>query len=484
MHPSIFVILTLAIAACGIQPSGAKKHLPEEVCVTGSDLHSSLQLRANDQLENSIRRIFGDELSFQVANSLADLRQEDGTSPQKIEKLFKLATDLAVIAGRDPVFLKSLKIDSLLDSLAMKIFNRPLPPVLRARYQEILSQETTLEASVQTLLAVMLQSPYFLYNVQFLDKATSQLDSYTVAQNISFPLTGYPPDKRLLKLADQKQLQDPDLRNKEILRLLSSNIGRARLKKFFRDWVGYKSSSQEMYPDLGLSAGIELDEFFNKIIFTDGSFEELFTASFNSAEDRYGLIESAGFLLAEEESSALVDRGVKVLNQLLCFDLSIPEMMDEANMVARNIEGVSNRERWEALTSSPDCKGCHGMINAFGSTLENYDAIGRWREEETVFGDDGSFLATYPINAENIISLGGKETTLRSSRDLSKYLADHPRTKVCFSRELSRFALGQSTDDSHRCLIKQLSKDLKTKSVHDSVVNFFLAVSDPGSATK
>ena len=43
---------------------------------------------------------------------------------------------------------------------------------------------------------------------------------------------------------------------------------------------------------------------------------------------------------------------------------------------------LTMREKITELTKNTICMGCHATINPLGFSLENYDAIGRWRTKD------------------------------------------------------------------------------------------------------
>ncbi|MDP1798550.1 MAG: DUF1588 domain-containing protein, partial [Planctomycetaceae bacterium] len=85
-------------------------------------------------------------------------------------------------------------------------------------------------------------------------------------------------------------------------------------------------------------------------------------------------------------------------------------------------------------TKAEVCQGCHVMINSLGFTLENFDAIGRWRKEEKgkLIDDTGRY-----------ITREGEEKTLQGPRDLATFLADSPESRQAFVQQLFHFLVKQ-----------------------------------------
>ena len=75
---------------------------------------------------------------------------------------------------------------------------------------------------------------------------------------------------------------------------------------------------------------------------------------------------------------------------------------------------LTTRERVALQTSPESCQVCHSKINGLGFTLENFNAVGRFRETER----------KQPIDASgNYIDRNGGTTTFNGPADLAQYLA-------------------------------------------------------------
>ena len=78
-----------------------------------------------------------------------------------------------------------------------------------------------------------------------------------------------------------------------------------------------------------------------------------------------------------------VRRGVWVLEQILGERVpppppDVPELDEQQE---QSVEGLTLRERTELHTTDPVCANCHRLLDPIGFGLENFDAIGRWREK-------------------------------------------------------------------------------------------------------
>jgi hypothetical protein len=92
------------------------------------------------------------------------------------------------------------------------------------------------------------------------------------------------------------------------------------------------------------------------------------------------------------------------------------------------------REKVTLVTKDTSCMGCHGTINSLGFTLENYDALGRWRGKE----NEKTVNATseYETRDGTIIRLAG-------ARSLAEFAASNPDAQKAFIGHLFRYLIKQ-----------------------------------------
>ena len=124
----------------------------------------------------------------------------------------------------------------------------------------------------------------------------------------------------------------------------------------------------------------------------------------------------------------------------------VPQLpQDEAN------ETLTVRELTEKHTSDPRCASCHAKIDAFGFSLEQFDAIGRWRERD---------LGGRPIDAKAKVADGTQIEGLAGLRD---YLVTKRRDAFLaqFNRKLLGYALGRSVMLSDEPLLEEMHAQLQ-----------------------
>ncbi|HSH16315.1 MAG TPA: DUF1588 domain-containing protein, partial [Verrucomicrobiae bacterium] len=77
-----------------------------------------------------------------------------------------------------------------------------------------------------------------------------------------------------------------------------------------------------------------------------------------------------------------VRRGVWVLEQILGERVPPPpaDVPELDELEPQSVEGLTLRQRTELHTTDPVCANCHRVLDPIGFGLENFDAIGRWRD--------------------------------------------------------------------------------------------------------
>ena len=282
-------------------------------------------------------------------------------------------------------------------------------------------------ASLGLMLKAVLVSPQFLFITPAgqVDSADSivPLDDHQLASRLSYLLWSAPPDAELSGLADKGELHKPEVLRAQVARLLKHDRSRALFDGFGAQWLRLSGLDRQVFdPDLfpQMTPAVReamLEEarlFFESIVrenqrvvrFVDSDY----TFLNESLAELYGLEQSVqgptmrrvklenpnrGGILGMPATLATtslpnrtspVRRGVWVLEQVLGERVpppppNVPEL-DEQDQ--KSVEGLTLRERTELHRTEPTCANCHKVLDPIGFGLENFDAIGRWREKNGV----------------------------------------------------------------------------------------------------
>jgi hypothetical protein len=130
--------------------------------------------------------------------------------------------------------------------------------------------------------------------------------------------------------------------------------------------------------------------------------------------------------LAYTSESSPIHRGVFVGRGLLGIPIRPP--MDAFTPLAPDLHpNLTTRERVSLQTKPAACAICHEVMNPLGFALENFDAVGRYREMEK----------SKPVDASGSYETRSGETAkFRGARELAKFLAESPEVHAAFVTQL------------------------------------------------
>lgn len=283
------------------------------------------------------------------------------------------------------------------------------------------SRGASFEDSLRFALKAVLVSPNFLFRVEPDPPPgeTRRLNDHELASRLSYFLWASMPDGLLLTLADQARLHEPAVLRAQIDRMLLDPKARSFGESFVSQWLGIRSLKTTTHPDHGRFPSYtatlrdamcdEPVRLFEHLLREDGSLVDLLDADYTFANEElaahYGI---PGVRGPEMRRVALKDRtrgGVVCMGSVLTMTsyplrtspvlrgkwlmeeiLGTPSPPPPPNVVglppddARK-DGLTFRQQLEVHRKKPDCAACHERMDPLGFGLENFDAIGRWRDE-------------------------------------------------------------------------------------------------------
>ncbi len=314
-------------------------------------------------------------------------------------------------------------------SLAKKAYRRPpteteLDALVEA-FELGRQNDLGYEQSLHLMLKAVLVSPQFLFitPVGKLESSTGivPLDDYQLASRLSYLLWATMPDDELMALADSGTLHEPEILEAQVKRLLQDRRSRALFDGFGAQWLGVGGLESQVFdPAVFPQMTAEMREamydearlFFESIVrenrrvinFVDSDFTYLdgTLASIYGLEDtvtgpemrrvrlsdgnRGGVLGMPGVLAATSlpNRTSPVKRGVWVLEQVLGDHVpsappNVPALDEQDQGTVTNL---SLRERTELHRTNTVCANCHELLDPIGFGLENFDAIGRWRDRD------------------------------------------------------------------------------------------------------
>jgi hypothetical protein len=360
----------------------------------------------------------------------------------------------------------------ILTTLARRAYRRP---VTSADVDELLelyrdgSRQDGFEAGIGLALETILWSPAFVMRLERDPAAAApgavyQLSDLELASRLSFFLWRSIPDDRLLTLAARGRLHDRAALEAEVRRMLHDPKAKRFMNDFSAQWLTVRNiERQEPDPDifpefddtLREAIATETRLFFQSQLTDDRSVIDLLGADYTFMNERLarfygvrgvygsyfrkvpvsdprrrGLLGQASILAVTSYSNrtSVVLRGKWVLENLL--GAPPPPPPPNVPPLKENERGAppkSLRERMEQHRANPVCASCHASMDPLGFALENFDAIGRWRDTDAGTAIDA--VSTTPGGAKIEGAAGFHEYMLSRSdqfvRTLTKKLLEY-----------------------------------------------------------
>ena len=264
-----------------------------------------------------------------------------------------------------------------------------------------------------------------------------RLSDVELASRLSFFLWSSIPDEELLDLAIRGRLREPGVLDQQVRRMLSAPRSRGALvDNFFGQWLQTRNvwlltpDANTKFPwfDDNLRSAIvrETELFLEDQLKADRSIAELLTANTTflneqlarhygisgvygshfrrvtlADENRWGLLGKASVLAVTSypTRTSPTIRGKWLLENILAAPVPPPPPNTNTNLDESKLgKTTTMREMLEQHRANPICASCHARMDPLGFSLENFDAIGRWRD---VDGD-------VAINATGVLLDGTK----------------------------------------------------------------------------
>ncbi|MED5413253.1 MAG: DUF1592 domain-containing protein [Pseudomonadota bacterium] len=383
----------------------------------------------------------------------------------------------------------------ILSTLARQAYRRPVDDNDLQSLLDFYTQgrsQGTFDTGIQFALERLLVSPDFLFRIQQDPADVGPGDSYAIndlelASRLSFFIWSSSPDAELLDLAEQGLLRDLDVLEQQVQRMMSDERADAFIKNFVGQWL-YLRNLDSHYPlpvaypefDENLREAFqrETELFIGDQIHSDQSILQLLSADYTYINERlanhYGIsgiygsryrkveldnpqrtgLLSHGSLLtvtSYPNRTSPVLRGKFILENLL----GSPPPEPPPNVPALEEAGedgriLTMREAMAQHRENPACRVCHSAMDPIGFSLENYDAVGKWRQE----------FANQPIDASGTMPDGRMFEGPAGLRDL---LLDQPDDFVgTVTEKLLMYALGRGLEyydmSAVRAIVREAAK--------------------------
>ena len=383
----------------------------------------------------------------------------------------------------------------ILKRFMTRAWRRPIAEEDVAPYHKLFSkyrpgfsgfQETMLE-----VLATVLSSPEFLYLVQTESETpstTRTVSDLELANRLSFFLWSSIPDAPLLELAFADRLKSPEVLDSQIARMLADPRSQRFTRHFVRQWLGLEAIDNLVVDQTKFEVYDEAFEenllrepiaFFDHILRHNRSIMDFLHSDYlvineplarhygisgvsgpefrkvilNSGANRGGLLTTAAVLTMNSTGvdSNPLKRGVWLLERILHDPPPPPPPnVPEVDLTDPRILQMTPKERMADHRNQAACQSCHAKIDPWGLSLENFDAIGRFRT--TINGQPVDATAVL-YNQQPLDGVAGLKSYLMADRQ-----GQFARAMV---HKLGSYALGRPMSFEDRGEIDRIAVELK-----------------------
>jgi mono/diheme cytochrome c family protein len=386
---------------------------------------------------------------------------------------------------------------SILTTLARRAYRRR---VARADIEPLMeffregSAGGSFDEGIEQALQRLLISPEFLLRVEA-DPAgipantPYRISDIELASRLSFFLWSSIPDDELLRLAEQRQLRNPAVLERQVRRMIADERFASFVEQFAGQWLFLRNLAasipvQQNFPDfddtLRESFRIETEMFVDSVFREDRSALDLLRSDYTFLNERlarhYGIPSVKGnrfrrvTLPPDSHRGGLLGQG-SILTVTSYPDRTSPVV--RGKWILENLLGtpppppipgvpplkppsfadkvLTMRERIAAHRNSPVCASCHSMMDPLGLALEHFDGVGRWR----ALDESG-----VPIDASGALPDG---TRFDGVDGLRTALLSSDRFVATLSEKMLTYALGRGLEyydmPAVRLIVRDAARD-------------------------
>ncbi len=418
---------------------------------------------------------------------------DEATTSGAIEIANYVANNLDRLAGSKPEETNRItKIEAFCNRFVTAAFHRPLTEEQRRVFitaqlkkREIKSQSApakdqknpSVEDAVKRVVLLTLKSPRFLY----VGLSDAKPDDYEAAARLSYGLWDSLPDEDLRRVAAQGALHTREQVEREARRMLGDARARAKMQGFFHHWlqmdrVENLSKDDKLFPgftadiiaDLRTSLNLFLEDtmwggsidragakvegasdyrtlLLADYLFLNNRLAAFYGLSTNATDDfvkvrlkpkeRSGVL-THPYLLAAfsyQKLTSPIHRGVFLTRNIVGRSLKPPPMA----MTFKDADFAPNltmRQKVAELTRPQNCQSCHSVINPLGFSLEQYDAVGRFRTSEN----------DQPVDAaSDYLTDEGQTIRFAGAGDVAEFAIGSPQAQSAFIQQLFHHVVKQ-----------------------------------------
>jgi mono/diheme cytochrome c family protein len=409
---------------------------------------------------------------------------------------------------------------AILERFAGRAFRRPAAQAEVAKLVKLvelaIAQGDPFERGIQLAVQAVLISPDFLFRVELdsrgkpttaktvNDDPIQWIGNFELASRLSYFLWSSLPDDELWRTAVDGSLRNNDVLEKQVRRMLRDPKSQALVDNFAGQWLQFRNL-RAFNPDRGRYPAFddklrdamirETELFFEAVMRNDLSILDFLDSDFTHVNERLarhygipgvkgdqfrrvkykgrergGLLTQASILTVTSNPTRTspVKRGKWVLEQLLGTPPpppppNVPLLTEDAKVLT----AATLRLRMEQHRSQASCAVCHSKLDPLGFGLENFDAVGGWRDTD----------AGVAIDSSGKLPSG---ESFRGPKELRTILkARAPDFARCLTEKMLTYALGRGLDEADHCAVDQIVRSLESDRYRFMALVFGIVKSDP-----
>jgi mono/diheme cytochrome c family protein len=400
----------------------------------------------------------------------------------------------------------------VLSALLRRAYRRPVERAHLDKAMKFYRQgrkEGDFDAGIEMALSAVLVNPQFLFRVEreppgLAAKTAYRLSDLDLASRLSFFLWSSIPDDELLDLAARNELRKPAVFEKQVRRLLADGRAKTLATNFAAQWLHLRNL-ESITPDLRLFPDFddnlrqafrqETELLFESVVREDRSVLDLLKADYTFLNERlakhYGIPHVYGnrfrrvALGADRQRGGLlrhgsiltvtsyatrtspVIRGKWILENILGAPPPPPPPNVPSLKEGTVAASLPIRERLAEHRSNASCASCHRLIDPVGFSLEQFDAVGRWRALEE--GKPVDAAGGLPDGSECVGVSGLEQALLRRPELFVRTLTE----------KLFTFALGRAPEEPDAPAIRKIVRDARANNYRFSSLIVGLTTSAP-----
>ena len=369
--------------------------------------------------------------------------------------------------------------------------------------------EDGFEGGIEAALSAVLMSPEFLFRIEndpprIPSNTTYHISELELASRLSFFLWSSIPDEDLLATAVRGELHKAKVLEQQVRRMLADSRAQNLVANFAEQWL-YLRNLESITPDLRLFPDFddnlrqafrrETELHFETLLREDRSVLELLRTGYtflnerlakhycipgvygdrfrrialNKDDVRGGLLRQGSVLTVTSYATRTspVIRGKWVLENIIGAPPP-PPLPDVPALKDNTVSAtLSVRQRLAEHRANAACASCHNLMDPVGFSLENFDAIGRWRDLE-----EGS-----PIDATGGLPDGSKFVGVSG---LEEGLLQRPELFVStLTEKLLTFALGRGVEPCDAPAVRKIVREARADDYRFSSVILGIVNSTP-----